>query len=341
MIYVCSLKDDKKASSEGKVVLKTIEEAYKVIPHKETREIIMKDKFVERYFTPSGFASFVRECSRINKFLEIIYNPKYSLHSDDKVKNLDEIEDSQQSKLSNMHLELWETKCLWEQELEEHNKTRNKLAKVSAELDAMISSINYKFGRAANVEKYSGINISACNYRKILYIKEITRVHYVDTLLYYLQEIIKSVQLKQARLMVIEAAYSGSRIALYPRCKPYSGLTGWEVLDGNIYIAGFQADVVESVLKNSSNSEYLIILDRSGYENMHVMGKSVESLYTVSDLEDVKFNVSLSRLISYSNKTLHIPFIKNFNELASEDRADKYYSMEITKAILEMLERKD
>jgi hypothetical protein len=102
-------------------------------------------------------------------------------------------------------------------------------------------------------------------------------------------------------------------------------------------MAGFQANIVESVLSNSSNAEYLIILDRSGYEDMYVTGNDIETLYTVSDIEDVNFNIPLNHLISYSLQTLRIPYIMNFDELTPEDRIAKYYSMDITRVILSYL----
>lgn len=337
MIYVCSLNDGHTASSEGARILKTIEDVYQIILNRETREIIMEDEFIEKHFTPSGFTSFVKECKRINKFLDVIYNPQYTSCFNDGVKNLKKVEDAG-SKLSNMLLELSEARYLREQEIRGHDITRNKLAKAAAELEEMLSGIN---GIAVGMEKFPGVWVSSNSYKKILYVKEITRVHFVDTLLYYLQEIIKNVQAVQTRFMVIEPPYADCRIALYPRCKSYCDLTNGDAVGQDVFMAGFQAYLMEDVLNNPSKAAYLIILDRSGYEDVYVNGNGVETLYTVSDLEDVKFNVLLNRLISYSPQTLHIPFIKDFSELMSEDKVHKYYSMNITKVILELLERKD
>lgn len=332
MIYVCSLKNDQKAFEEGKIILGSIVEVYKVIPSKETQEIIIKDDFLEKYFTPQEFASFATECRKINRFLEITYNPKYSLAAS--VKN----QLPAQRKLGNMNLELWEMKNLREREQLEHSKTKKKLARVSAELDAMVCEMACRFGRAADVDKYAGIEVTDCSYHKILYIKEITRVHYVDTLLYYLQEIIKWVKMRQTRLLVIEAAYGEGRAALYDNCKAYNELPNEDILDDNIFIAGFHPGIIKNILKNPEKAEYLIVLDRSGFESAFITGNKVELLYTASEAADVQDHEAQKPLISYGPPHLYIPFIKNFKELDSEEQANKYYSMEITKRILELLE---
>ena len=51
-------------------------------------------------------------------------------------------------------------------------------------------------------------------------------------------------------------------------------------------------------------------------------------------------NIPKDRIISYSGETLNIPHIVNFDVLTPEDKMQKYSSMNITKSLLELIERR-
>ena len=93
-------------------------------------------------------------------------------------------------------------------------------------------------------------------------------------------------------------------------------------------------------MKNPSNVEYLIVLDRCGFEVPHILGDGVEYVYTMSDLEDNFDRLDPRRIISYSHSTLYIPHIEGFNELSVEDRMVRYSSMKIIKHLIELLEHR-
>jgi hypothetical protein len=165
-------------------------------------------------------------------------------------------------------------------------------------------------------------------------------VHYVDTLIYYVLEILKTLYGVPTRFVVIESAFAYERASLYPTCVRHTELTFRDVVDSNIYMAGFHPNLMESILKNPSNAEYLIVLDRSGFDRPYLRGENVEGLVTVSDMNDLGEGlVNRNRIISYSNTTLHVPFIKEFNNLSMEEKIGKYSSMQATKDIINLLER--
>jgi hypothetical protein len=103
---------------------------------------------------------------------------------------------------------------------------------------------------------------------------------------------------------------------------------------------GMQPNIMQDILKNASNISILIVLDRAGYSVPHITGDNVEVLYTVSDLKDVPENVPLGRVISYSDKTQFIKYIKDFDSMDTSARISKYSSMNIVKNIIALLEKK-
>ena len=66
--------------------------------------------------------------------------------------------------------------------------------------------------------------LSKNNYDKVIYIKEITRVQYIDTLVYYLKEILRVLYSMPTRLVVIESYYGSGCPRLYPKLTPHYAL---------------------------------------------------------------------------------------------------------------------
>ena len=178
------------------------------------------------------------------------------------------------------------------------------------------------------------------SYDKILYIKEISRVQYTDTLVYYLKEILKTLYAMPTRILVIEAYYADGKIPLYPDLVPHHNLIERDIIKGDILMLGMQPNMMQDILKNASNISILIILDRAGYSVPHVSGDNVEVLYTVSDLKDVPQGVPLGRVISYDESTQFIKYIKGFDSMDTSARIGAYSSMNIVKNIVSLLEKK-
>lgn len=210
---------------------------------------------------------------------------------------------------------------------------------LEAKLHQLISRINYSYGKQVDEDKM--LQIEGCRYDKVLYIKEITRVHYTDTFIYYLQEILKTLYGVPARVLVIEAYYAYDRLKLYPSLKPHWNLTYRDVYESDIYMAGFQPKLARDIMQNSSAYNYLIILDRGGAGYQHILNEKIETLYTVSDPKDFPKDVDPSRIITYRGDThLIIDYIPDFDKLPSERKISEYSSMPAMQAVIELMERR-
>lgn len=358
---------------QGKYIIKDIEDLYKVIINPDTRNILIKDDFYNKYFTETSLHEFRESVSKINTAIEVEternYTTQYKRKALElgKLNTVDEIVDfflynrengvhllksicsqyatgynealKASNKLSTVHLELLEAQNKVHTMETSNEKVLARSKDYQRMLDTLIKRINYSYEKDLSLDKFDNVNITTPAYKKVLYIKEITRVHYTDTFIYYLTEILKSLYSMPTRLLVMEAPYAYGRSRLYPECVPHTQLTYKDVYLSNIYMPGFQQKLVEDILVNASGLEYLIVLDRTGSDSVHITGESVEVLLTVSDLKDLNVDTHLSRVISYSDKTLSIPYIDDFDKLAPQARISEYSSMDITKSILELLER--
>ena len=213
----------------------------------------------------------------------------------------------------------------------------NKL-KYQSKFHALISRINYQYN--AGVDKNKLFHVDKNSYDKILYIKEISRVQYTDTLIYYLKEILKTLYAMPARILTIESYYADGKISQYPNLVPHHKLTERDVIKGDVLMLGMQPNIMQDILKNSSNISILIVLDRAGYSVPHITGDNVEILYTVSDLKDVPEGVPNGRVISYSETTQFIKYIRDFDKLDASARISEYlheYSKEYYRTVREKL----
>jgi hypothetical protein len=226
---------------------------------------------------------------------------------------------------------------LEEQKYALQTESANKLS-YQSKFHALISRINYQYD--AGVDKDKLFEVDNNSYDKILYIKEITRVQYIDTLVYYLKEILKTLYGMPTRILVIESYYAGGKIPLYPNLVPHHNLIERDVLKGDILMLGMQPNIMQDILKNASNISILIVLDRAGYEVPHIKGKNVEVLYTVSDIKDIPNGIPYGRVISYDDSTQYIKYIKDFESMDMSARIGAYSSMDIVRHIIDLLEKK-
>jgi hypothetical protein len=220
----------------------------------------------------------------------------------------------------------------------QYNKLMSVKNDVQAKLETIIARINYSYDKELDASK--AFLLRANRYTKILYIKERTRVHYVDTLLHYIIELLKTLYSVPVRFVVIEPYHAYDNLKLYSYVRPHWNLTYEDVFGSDIYMAGFQPSLMEDILRNPSSVEFLVVLDRGGFKIPHVYGVNVEIIFTMSDLKDNYDDIVHSRIISYSPQTLNVPHIARFEELSAEERISKYSSMPTVKALLELIERR-
>lgn len=374
MMYLASLVEETKDKVDGYKFIHTKSELDKiVVDNLSSNKVVIRQDFAHEYFTPTGLMEYIDNVRKIN------YNIVIELDTNEEVltrnamiekiaecRNLSEIimlqgahekefmdtlrylidrnnsDFKQMLAYSNQVSRLQAIVEGLQAEIEEKEYTiqlesANKLS-YQSKFHALISRINYQYN--AGVDKNKLFQVDKNSYDKILYIKEISRVQYTDTLVYYLKEIMKTLYAMPTRILVIEGYYAEGKIPLYPNFVPHHNLIERDVIKGDVLMLGMQPNIMQDILKNSSNISILIILDRGGYSVPHVTGPNVEMLYTVSDLKDVPEGVPLGRVISYENTTQFIKYIKDFDKMDTSARISEYSSMSIVKNIIALLERK-
>lgn len=370
MKYVAITKIDNNIIIKGDLCCTNLTELYTALLDKDTTEIEIRKDFAEAFFTYEGLCDFIENSASIASNVRITVNDTVYDTTLKAVKELQGYKEPDEfiyaiehsptrlistvqalcrsylqshdeaieanNKLATMLVQIEEL----EKKLSYANQDNAKVTKLKndteAKLHALVSRVNFKYEKTVSPDD---MFIAKENkYNHIIYIKEITRVHYTDTLIYYLQEILKTLYGVPARTVVIEPYYSYGREALYPNLQPHWNLTYNDVYSGDIYMAGFQPKLMSDILQNANHVNYLIVLDRGGYRVPHIEGGNVDVVYTASDLKDVNDDIDRKRVISYSESTLNIPYIEDFNDLSPESKIQKYSSMEVIKTLIELLE---
>lgn len=374
MMYLASLVEETRDKVDGYKFIHTKSELDKiVVDNLSSNKVVIRQDFAHEYFTPTGLVDYIENVRRINYNLIIevdiqdeVLTRDIMVNKISECRNLSELimlqgahekefmdtlrylidrnnsDFRQMLAYSNQVSRLQAIIEGLQAELEEKEyaiqlESANKLS-YQSKFHALISRINYQYN--VGVDKNKLFQVDKNSYDKILYIKEISRVQYTDTLVYYLKEIMKTLYAMPTRILVIEGYYAEGKIPLYPNLVPHHNLIERDVIKGDILMLGMQPNIMQDILKNSSNISILIILDRGGYSVPHVVGSNVEVMYTVSDLKDVPQGVPLGRVISYDNTTQFIKYIKDFDKMDTSARISEYSSMSIVKNIISMLERK-
>ena len=374
MMYLASLVEETKDKVDGYKFIHTKSELDKIaIDNLSSNKVVIRQDFAHEYFTPTGLMEYIENVRRINFNLIIELDIQDEVLTRDKMidkmsecRDLSEIimlqgahekefmdtlkyliaknnaDFKQMLAYSNQVSRLQSIVEGLQADNEEKDYTiqlesANKLS-YQSKFHALISRINYQYN--AGVDKNKLFQVDKNSYDKILYIKEISRVQYTDTLVYYLKEIMKTLYAMPTRILVIDGYYADGKIPLYPNLVPHHNLIERDVIKGDVLMLGMQPNIMQDILKNSSNISILIILDRGGFSVPHVVGPNVELLYTVSDLKDIPKDVPIGRVISYDKSTQFIKYIKDFDKMDTSARISEYSSMSIVKNIVGLLERK-
>lgn len=374
MIYLASLVEETKDKLEGYNFIHSKKELDNLVADniKQNRVIIRAD-FAHKFFTPTGLISYIQNARRINKNIIIEHDVYDAVLTEDVMinklrdcRNIDEmiqlahwhneeffdvinyLVEQYTNGYSNMlsySRQVSELQNVIDnQNIELENKdeqlrqeTRNKLL-YSSKLDTLTNRINYQFGKNINSDYLFKSTVN--NYDKIIYIKEITRVQFTDTMIKYLQEILKTLYNMPTRTVVIEGYYADGKINQYPNLKPHHQLIERDVIQGDILMLGMQPKLMNDILKNASGISILIVLDRAGFSQPYIDGDNVEYLYTLSDMHDRPDWLPPNRCISYDENTLNIEYIKDFDSMDAGSKIGLYSSMNIVKEIVKLVERK-
>lgn len=375
MIYLASLSETTADKVNGYQILHTLDEVHGLIArNKEANKLIIRNDFASAYFTPTGLTEFMHDIKQLNRNLLVeledkrdgmlpatfknkikqartpdemrILMAKYPVEFMDTVKDLVQKEFKRSDELlsasatvSQLHsvidsLKKENDNLAYQLEIEQMNK-----AQYQSRLDSLVNRINYQYGK--HIDKDKLFRVDSNSYDKIIYIKEISRVQYTDSLVYYLGEILKILYSMPARRLVVEGFYAHGKTNLYPRYAPYYACTENDVLSGDIMMLGMQPNMMRDILKNPSRVSILIVLDRSGYSIPYIEGDNVEYFYTASDKNDVPINIPDDRIISYMDEdnSLFIPYFNGFDELDMNEKITAYSTSTIIKRIVDLIER--
>lgn len=368
--YVATTKIDNKIVLKGDICITTLQELYQSLIDPDCTEVEITEEFADANFTYAALCDFVQNAKKVASDKRVTVNGAYYSELPSAVKNLRSSRniseiifmlEKEPSKFVSCIHELCNYYLKSQNEaLKASNQIstmmmrirdlEDEMASKNAELDAvhelhnetlaalktLVSRVNFRYDKTVNPD---AMFVAKSNgYNRVLYLKEISRVHYTDTLIYYMQEILKTLYSVPVRFVVIEPYYAYSRSVMYPTCRPHWRLTCHDVYDGNIFMAGYAPKVMGDVLQNASHMQYLIVLDRGGYAVPHIEGNNVLYVYTASDLSDVPSDVPYDRVLSYSEETMYIPHVVGFDELSLEEKIKHYSSFDVTKKLIDLLE---
>lgn len=372
MKYIALLRADNDILLHGDLCVTTPQELYAAVVDKSCTEIEIRKEFANTYFNYTELCEFVENCCTVAPNVKItvddtVYNDNLNtikrIHELQSVEEFIFLTESQPDKMLaaireltssylSAHKEMIETNSKLstaltqvdelKQQLQLNQENYNALLDVknniSAQLQTLVNRVNFNYEQTVNPDRMFLNTENA--FKKVLYFKELSRVHYTDTLLYYLSEIIKTLYSMPLRVVVIEPFYAYGRVEQYKQLNlvPHWDMSYRDVYEGNILMAGFQPKLMQDIALNSNHIQYLLVLDRGGMNCVHMHSPNVETFYMASDMSDITFNIDKNHVISYEADTLHIPFIKGFNDLSLEERIQKYSSTKIIQTLIDSLE---
>lgn len=370
MKYVALSKVDNDILIRGDECITTLKELYLALTDPDCTEIELRKDFCDLYFTFPALCDFVENCGTVAPNVSVVVKDTVYTDTNGAVRDLAQYKTCEElmlalqfnptkviatvqtlcnyyfasrdeasaanNKVSELIVQIDELRARLDKVTSEKNEILETSHKTQAALQALVNRVNFRYEKAINPEELFVLKENS--YRHVLYIKEVTRVRFVDTLLYYLQEIMKTMYTCPCRAVVIEPYYSYGRERLYEGYKPHWSLSYQDVYSGNIFMAGIQPKVMKDVLQNSSHVHYLVVLDRGGYMSTHVQGRNVSTLYTMADINDLPEGVKIEDTISYNEESLNIPYIEGFEEMSPEQRIQKYSSMPILQTLVNKLE---
>lgn len=372
MIFLASLTEGIGDKVEGYQLIDTKEKLDRVVcDNRQNNKVIIRKDFAREYFTPTGLSNYIHNVKVLNPNVDIEIDGKsmvltqsrvlsmladavtvddylqlmvaYPKEFKDCITFLTRNEEQRQKELLSASGDVSRLHSVIDDLRRDNAELRRKLGieqenkfYVQSKLSALISRINYQYNADVNESKLFKLDTN--RFDKVLYFKEITRVQFMDSFIYYLQEVLKMLYSMPARLVVLESYYASGKEALYQGLKPHYKLTEGDVLSGDILMLGIQPRLMEDILKNPSNISVLLVLDRAGFDMQHIVGRNVEYFYTVSDMKDIPDSIPKTRIISYTEDTLFIPLIDKFDDMDKGQRISAYSSMEIMKKFISLLE---
>lgn len=372
MKYIAKNKIDNNVLIRGDSCITTLQELYVALSDPECTEIEITKEFIAENFTYPALCEFVENSSTIAPNIQITVDDSTVGDISALVKELQTIRDPEEfiyaltcnptkimqtlhelyryylsvhedvvqasNKQAVMVTQMDELKAQLKQKDNMYADLLKVLNESNSRLQTLVNRVNFSYEKTIEPDKLFVVDSNKFDH--VLYLKEITRVHYTDTLVYYLQEILKTLYSMPTRVVVIEPYYAYSRYSLYKDkgFAPHWDLSYRDVYSGNIFMAGCQPNTLRDIMQNSNHLRFIIVLDRAGYITPHVTGNNVTVVYTASDKADIPEGVDADKVITYEADTLNIPYVPDFNSLSLEKKIQKYSSMPIIQKMINILE---
>lgn len=370
MKYVALPAVDNDILLRGDICVTSVAELYRALADRDCTEIYITRAFADQNFTYTALCEFVENSSAVAPQIEITVEDTYYNDTMLTVKRLQECRSTEEllfllekyptrimatlkeltayyrdtkdeltaanNKLATVQMAVVNANKAASEKDIEINALQTKCNELDSKLQVLVNRLNFSYEQTVHPDKL--FTLEENHYKKVLYLKEVSRVHFTDTLVYYLCEILKTLYSMPVRFIVIEPYYNYGKANLYPNLKPHWNLTYRDVFSGNIFMAGFQPKLMEDILRNSSHVEYLVILDRCGMDCMHVDYMNVKTVYLASDVNDLPEGCASEDCITYDKDTLHISYIDQFETLSPESRIQMYSAMPVTQKLIEYLE---
>lgn len=323
---------------------------------------------VNYYFTPESYLEYVRNAKKINPIITIKSEVDYSSNEDFIVRKIalsqkpsdifdiigahpkeafttlkglsEKIQAATNesliisNRISEMHFELQNqqrTNKELKSQLSEAHKTKDYYHRM---FEMLRHRIQHKFLKPMHEDS---LNFCTYNeYDKVIYIKEISHVQRVYSLLEALQEIIFMLYQTPCRLCVIEPYGASLRRYQYPNLKLDTELTTKDIISSDILMIGYHPHVMEGIMHNASGSSFIIIYDRDGSNIEHIQGSNVSTFYVSSSEEEIDaFSLPRRRVISYEGTgAMYIENVQNYNSMTMSEKLSAYSGMGIVSDII-------
>lgn len=213
-------------------------------------------------------------------------------------------------------------------------------SKIQDKYNELVAKINYQYSVPYEELGNEGFSPEIISYNRIIYVKEISPVKYTQTMLYYLQQLMNTLDSGHTRSLIIERPGAYQLVQnLYPHHTPHYRLNHGDLKNADLVMVGYQKDIMSSVIYNTAQNKYLIIWDKTGADDMFIRNERIRPIYTMSDLADNEYyNYPLSNILSYSSETLNIGHVADFNKLSVQEKLKAYSEMPVIRNLLKALE---
>lgn len=177
----------------------------------------------------------------------------------------------------------------------------------------------------------------------ILYFKQVSHINFFTR---YISNLVKIMNesMGETKLYVVESESNLLSIPRYTR-KGFSYVTNGtsltEFLLGNLITCGIDTKVIDFLVDNSMNLDYLIIVDKTGVDFDLVTGNSVLKIITANNIADVK-ELKVEDLLHITNSKdsrMHIPTVKDYQKYVDKESLELSFVgyLETTKVLMKAI----